>query len=58
MGVGVDGLLGWADALIHLLRADDILPDMGRTARRIVEANYSTHVVAPMVADALKGVAR
>jgi len=58
VGVGVNGLLGWADALIHLLRADDILPDMGRTARRIVEAHYSIHVVAPMVADALKGVAR
>jgi hypothetical protein len=58
VGLGVDAARGWDDALIDMLRADADLPKMGETARGIVVDHYSIHVVAPMVADALKGVLR
>jgi glycosyltransferase involved in cell wall biosynthesis len=58
VGLGVDAAQGWDDALIEMLRADADLPMMGDAARNIVVEQYSIHVVAPMVADALNGVAR
>jgi hypothetical protein len=58
VGLGVDGDIGWDDALIDMLRADSDLPAMGDAARNVVLDHYSIRVVAPMVAEALKGVAR
>lgn len=58
VGLGVDGDHGWDDALIEMLRADADLPAMGDAARNVVLDHYSIRVVAPMVAEALNGVAR
>lgn len=58
VGLGVDGEVGWDDALIEMLRADTDLQVMGEAARKVVLDHYSIHVVAPMVAQALRGVSR
>jgi glycosyltransferase involved in cell wall biosynthesis len=49
-GYLADSIQDWTDAILKLVRAPELLEDMGRAARDTVEREYSTRMTAPRIA--------
>lgn len=54
MGIGASTESQWAEALIALLRNDDLCGAYGARGRKLVERKFSLHAVVPQLSDVFK----